>query len=107
MARIPFTHQQWECYQNQLPPGEMLPDQKGKRVSPLIGRMRRCFHGSERIIPPFRAFLKQAHFKLTPVSGEYWAEQKGLDFKWLLQAFTHKLPLFTGFFFSVCNRQTS
>ena len=77
----------------------MLPDQQpGNTVGLLTGRMRRRFHGSERTIPPFRASLKQAHFKLAPVSGECWVEQKGLDFTWLLQSFTHKLPLFTGFF---------
>ncbi len=51
---------------------------------------------SERIIPPFIASLKQAHFKLTPVTGEYWVEQKGLDFTWLLQY--SQVALFTGYF---------
>ncbi len=86
------------CYQNQLPP-ETLPDkQPANAVGTLTGRMRRHFRGSERIIPPFRASLKQAKFKLAPSTSDLWIKQKGLDFTWLLQSFTQKFPLFTGFY---------
>ena len=45
--------------------------------------------------------LKQAKFKLTPSSEVMELGKlrlKDLDFIWLLQSFTQKLSLFTGFF---------
>ncbi len=86
------------CYQNQLPP-ETLPDkQPANAVGTLTGRIRRHFRGSEITIPPFRASLKQAKFKLAPSTSDLWIKQKGLDFTWFLQSFTQKFPLFTGFY---------
>ncbi len=86
------------CYQNQPPLESLLDKQPANPVGTFTGRMRRRFHGSERIILPFRASLKQAKFKLSPSRSERWIEQQGLDFTWLLQSFTQKIPLFTGFF---------
>ena len=88
------------CYQNQPLPDNLPDEQPANPVGTLAGRMRRRFYGSERIIPPFRASLKQAQFKLAPSSSECerWIKPKGLDLTWLLQSFTQKLPLFTGFF---------
>ena len=86
------------CYQNQLPPESLPDEQPAHPVGTLTGWMRRRFCGSGRIIPPFRASLKQAQFKLAPSTSECWIKQKSLDFTWLLQSLTQKLPLFIGYF---------
>ncbi len=41
------------CYQNQPPLESLLDKQPANPVGTLTGRMRRRFHGSERIILPF------------------------------------------------------
>uniref|UniRef100_UPI00358E1048 uncharacterized protein isoform X1 n=2 Tax=Myxine glutinosa TaxID=7769 RepID=UPI00358E1048 len=58
------------CYQNQLP-SEPLPDPSHNNAAgTLTRRKRRRFDGTEKVIPPFLASLKNAQFKLT-LSSEY------------------------------------
>ena len=92
------------CYQNQCPPetrtDESLPSDP---VGTLTGRRRRRFDGTQKAIPPFLTSLKQVKFEVTPSSEVILREkrriqQETLDFVWLLQSFTQKLSLFTGFF---------
>ena len=69
----------------------------------LTRRRRRRFDGTQKAIPPFLTSLKQVKFEVTPSSEVILREkrriqQETLDFVWLLQSFTQKLSLFTGFF---------
>ncbi|KAI0237079.1 hypothetical protein LSAT2_012453, partial [Lamellibrachia satsuma] len=69
----------------------------------LTGRTRRRFDGNYKVIPAFLTSLKRAQFRLTPSSEAMEIErlrQQGIDFIWLLQSLTQKLPLFIGFFFT-------
>ena len=81
-----------------------LPESShGKATGVVTGRKRKRYEGSEKMIPPFHSNLKQAQFKLTPCDDllenvKTKVQQEKLDFVWLLQSFTRKLSLFTGFF---------
>lgn len=97
------------CYQNELPSEPVPEPSVSKSPGTLSGRKRKSFGGKEKKIPPFYTSLKQAKFKLGPSTTmtacteivqkeKAKIQQEKLDFTWLLQSSTKKLPLHTGFF---------
>lgn len=88
------------CYQNAVPKEELSHPSMTSRVQTVTGRMRRCFDVREGSIAPLSVSLKQAQFRLIPsskVTELIYLRQSYLDFMWLLQSFSQKQPLFTGF----------
>ena len=87
------------CYQNKLPDNSPAAPLNDNPIGTITGRLRRSFDGKHKEIDPFSTSLKRAQFKLKISDVETGRlKQKNLDFLWLLQSFTGKLPLFNGFF---------